>query len=293
MSRSAARRSLRSSQPLAKHSCGRCPSSVRPHPALASMWVPVLMPAHISVLPFYSQFVRRQRAVRAPGLLWHFGEKAGEPQRRGLSLSRMHRAPAAARRNIEPPSLSRPQTNIIVYLTAVMNESNSKASGEVGRGEGVRAGGRRGLCGEPGSDVRHAWPAWSMVMAWRTTVPAAMTKHASWCPQVNAWSGTCYVTPLIGAWLADTYTGRFWTIFSFSIVYMIVRFRGKILFGIGRGLGIDLQAGCGVGFQRRRHLAARSPPLPAPPRSSRSRTRIRPSASHVAGHGWPHHVCWH
>lgn len=41
--------------------------------------------------------------------------------------------------------------------------------------------------------------------------------------QVNAWSGTCYLTPLLGAWVADTFLGRFWAIFSGSIIYMLVR----------------------------------------------------------------------
>ncbi|XVF76778.1 hypothetical protein PTKIN_Ptkin13bG0294200 [Pterospermum kingtungense] len=34
------------------------------------------------------------------------------------------------------------------------------------------------------------------------------------------WSGTCYVTPLIGAFLADAYLGRYWTIAGFSIIYV-------------------------------------------------------------------------
>ncbi|KAI4353236.1 hypothetical protein L6164_002201 [Bauhinia variegata] len=38
---------------------------------------------------------------------------------------------------------------------------------------------------------------------------------------VTNWSGTCYVTPLIGAFLADAYLGRYWTIASFSIIYVI------------------------------------------------------------------------
>lgn len=35
------------------------------------------------------------------------------------------------------------------------------------------------------------------------------------------WSGTCYITPLIGAFLADAYLGRYWTIAIFSIIYVI------------------------------------------------------------------------
>jgi peptide/histidine transporter 3/4 len=34
------------------------------------------------------------------------------------------------------------------------------------------------------------------------------------------WSGTCYITPLIGAFLADAYLGRYWTIACFSIIYV-------------------------------------------------------------------------
>ncbi|KAJ8753776.1 hypothetical protein K2173_000030 [Erythroxylum novogranatense] len=36
---------------------------------------------------------------------------------------------------------------------------------------------------------------------------------------VTNWSGTCYVMPLLGAFLADAYLGRYWTIASFSIIY--------------------------------------------------------------------------
>ncbi|OWM68757.1 protein NRT1/ PTR FAMILY 8.1-like [Punica granatum] len=34
------------------------------------------------------------------------------------------------------------------------------------------------------------------------------------------WSGTCYITPLIGAFLADAYLGRYWTITCFSMIYV-------------------------------------------------------------------------
>ncbi|XP_015618272.1 uncharacterized protein [Oryza sativa Japonica Group] len=39
---------------------------------------------------------------------------------------------------------------------------------------------------------------------------------------VTNWSGTCYITPLLGAFLADAYMGRFWTIASFMIIYILV-----------------------------------------------------------------------
>ncbi|XP_058212947.1 protein NRT1/ PTR FAMILY 8.1-like isoform X1 [Rhododendron vialii] len=35
---------------------------------------------------------------------------------------------------------------------------------------------------------------------------------------ITNWSGTCSITPLIGAFLADSYLGRYWTIASFSIL---------------------------------------------------------------------------
>ncbi|XP_021289389.1 protein NRT1/ PTR FAMILY 8.1-like [Herrania umbratica] len=38
---------------------------------------------------------------------------------------------------------------------------------------------------------------------------------------VTNWSGTCYITPLIGAFLADAYLGRYWTIAGFSIIYVL------------------------------------------------------------------------
>ncbi|XP_016647684.1 PREDICTED: protein NRT1/ PTR FAMILY 8.3-like isoform X3 [Prunus mume] len=38
---------------------------------------------------------------------------------------------------------------------------------------------------------------------------------------ITNWKGTCYITPLIGAILADTYWGRYWTIAGFTTVYLI------------------------------------------------------------------------
>ncbi|CAN0908203.1 Protein NRT1/ PTR FAMILY 8.3 [Linum grandiflorum] len=38
---------------------------------------------------------------------------------------------------------------------------------------------------------------------------------------VTTWSGTCYITPLIGAVLADAYWGRYWTIAAFSTIYFL------------------------------------------------------------------------
>ncbi|XVE97035.1 hypothetical protein REPUB_Repub02eG0275800 [Reevesia pubescens] len=49
--------------------------------------------------------------------------------------------------------------------------------------------------------------------------PDNKTKTGTWkaCPYIL---GTCYVMPLIGAFLADAYLGRYWTIASFSIIYV-------------------------------------------------------------------------
>ncbi|XP_071723063.1 protein NRT1/ PTR FAMILY 8.1-like [Rutidosis leptorrhynchoides] len=48
-----------------------------------------------------------------------------------------------------------------------------------------------------------------------------LNQHSSAATKNNLnWSGTCYLTPLIGAFLADAYLGRFWTIASFSILYV-------------------------------------------------------------------------
>lgn len=40
--------------------------------------------------------------------------------------------------------------------------------------------------------------------------------------QTSLFSGTCYLTPLLGAWLADGYWGRYMTIMIFSIIYAAV-----------------------------------------------------------------------
>lgn len=39
--------------------------------------------------------------------------------------------------------------------------------------------------------------------------------------QVNLFEGTCYLTPLLGAWLADSLWGRYRTILIFSLIYFV------------------------------------------------------------------------
>ncbi|XP_042456243.1 protein NRT1/ PTR FAMILY 8.1-like [Zingiber officinale] len=45
--------------------------------------------------------------------------------------------------------------------------------------------------------------------------------NAAAAKNVSNWSGTCYVMPLLGAFVADAYAGRYWTISSFMIVYIM------------------------------------------------------------------------
>ncbi|MED6124018.1 hypothetical protein PIB30_055086 [Stylosanthes scabra] len=45
--------------------------------------------------------------------------------------------------------------------------------------------------------------------------------NASAAKNVTIWQGTCYLTTLIGAVLADTYWGRYWTIGVFSTIYFL------------------------------------------------------------------------
>ena len=45
---------------------------------------------------------------------------------------------------------------------------------------------------------------------------------ASAATNLMVFEGTCYLTPLLGAWLADSLWGRYKTILVFSLIYMIV-----------------------------------------------------------------------
>ena len=40
---------------------------------------------------------------------------------------------------------------------------------------------------------------------------------------VTNWSGTVFLTPLIGAYVADAYLGRYWTFVVGSAIYVVVR----------------------------------------------------------------------
>lgn len=39
---------------------------------------------------------------------------------------------------------------------------------------------------------------------------------------VTNWSGTVYLLPLVGAYMADAHWGRYMTIIVFSIIYLLV-----------------------------------------------------------------------
>jgi dipeptide/tripeptide permease len=51
--------------------------------------------------------------------------------------------------------------------------------------------------------------------------------------QFSAWSGICYITPLLGGYIADTYLGRYKTILIFCCIYLV----GLIMVVIGSAPG--------------------------------------------------------
>lgn len=42
---------------------------------------------------------------------------------------------------------------------------------------------------------------------------------------VNNWSGSVWITPILGAYVADSYLGRFWTFTLSSLVYVLVSYK--------------------------------------------------------------------
>jgi dipeptide/tripeptide permease len=49
---------------------------------------------------------------------------------------------------------------------------------------------------------------------------------------VSAWVGACFLTPVVGAFLADTYWGRYWTIVVFLPVYITVSTNAAHKYGL-------------------------------------------------------------
>jgi len=43
---------------------------------------------------------------------------------------------------------------------------------------------------------------------------------------VNNWTGAVWMTPIVGAYIADTFLGRFWTFTISSLVYLAVSYTG-------------------------------------------------------------------
>lgn len=41
---------------------------------------------------------------------------------------------------------------------------------------------------------------------------------------VNNWSGSVWMTPILGAYIADSYMGRFWTFTVSSLIYVMVNY---------------------------------------------------------------------
>ena len=52
------------------------------------------------------------------------------------------------------------------------------------------------------------------------TVVIGLSKPVA-AQQVNIWSGMCYMTGLLGAWVADEFLGRYRTIVWFSMLYLV------------------------------------------------------------------------
>lgn len=46
---------------------------------------------------------------------------------------------------------------------------------------------------------------------------------------VNNWSGTAWITPIVGAYIADSHLGRFWTITFALLIYAMVSCRFFLL----------------------------------------------------------------
>ncbi|WRX15243.1 hypothetical protein QQP08_007730 [Theobroma cacao] len=66
----------------------------------------------------------------------------------------------------------------------------------------------------------------NMISYLTTQIHMPLTKAAN---TVTNFGGTASLTPLLGAFIADSYAGRFWTITVASIIYQMVRSMKAIL----------------------------------------------------------------
>lgn len=67
--------------------------------------------------------------------------------------------------------------------------------------------------------------------------------NATAATSVSNWVGTCYLAPFVGAFVADAYWGRYWTIASFSLVY----FLGMTLLTLSAGISALSPSSCSTG----------------------------------------------
>ena len=124
-----------------------------------------------------------------------------------------------------PGSLS---TNLIIYLTRVMGEDNGFAAIQA---RAARRAAAAAACparapSRPSAPASVHPPAQQLPpFACSRARAACVPQHPSSrfpAPQLNLFEGTCYLTPLLGAWLADSAWGRYKTILVFSFIYLVV-----------------------------------------------------------------------
>ncbi|KAL6854409.1 hypothetical protein ACP4OV_019312 [Aristida adscensionis] len=70
--------------------------------------------------------------------------------------------------------------------------------------------------------------------------------NANAARNVSTWMGSCFFTPLIGAFLADTYWGRYWTIVISLLVYSV----GMLALTISTSLGLLMGSSYTSGIHR-------------------------------------------
>lgn len=69
---------------------------------------------------------------------------------------------------------------------------------------------------------------WSNLEVYLTTKLHQGTVSSS--NNVSNWVGVSWLTPLLGAYIADTHWGRFWTFIVFSLIYIVVNDKHLLCF---------------------------------------------------------------